>query len=30
MRLRRARRLLALGAGLGSILFGITYAIRAF
>jgi nickel/cobalt exporter len=30
LRLRRARRVLALGAGLGSIAFGITYAIRVF
>jgi len=30
LRVRRARRLLAVGAGLGSIAFGIVYAIRVF
>lgn len=30
LRLRRTRRVLALGAGVGSIAFGITYAIRVF
>jgi high-affinity nickel-transport protein len=30
LRLRRARRLLAVGAGLGSITFGIVYALRVF
>jgi high-affinity nickel-transport protein len=30
LRLRRARRLLALGAGMGSIAFGIVYALRVF
>lgn len=30
LRLRRARRVLALGAGLGSIAFGIVYAIHVF
>jgi high-affinity nickel-transport protein len=30
LRLRRARRVLALGAGLGSIAFGLLYALQAF
>jgi hypothetical protein len=30
LRVRRARRLLAIGAGVGSIAFGIAYAIRVF
>lgn len=30
LRVRRARRVLAVGAGLGSICFGIAYAIRVF
>ena len=30
LRLRRTRRVLALGAGLGSIAFGIVYAARVF
>jgi len=28
LRLRRARRVLAFGAGVGSIAFGIVYALR--
>jgi hypothetical protein len=30
LRLRRARAALAVGAGLGSIAFGLVYAVRVF